>query len=215
MERNMKHIKRILSLVLVFAICVIPMNAEATGKNVTSSMKKSKSVKKIVRDICAYTTCELCERRGTKTKKESLKGYNALSIAAFIGYQNGQYEYTTEEIQKITNNLFGIKPKTSSIPSIDSSKRRWISKSSENITDKPYMYSGGDWGCYQPKYTIKKIIKIKKSVYDITVTNKLHIMDEGKTRTVGTTYMRIKKYSKSPYKYKVTKLKYKGNGSGY
>lgn len=211
----MKCIKRIISLILVFAICTMPVNAEAAGKNVTSSMKKNKSVKKIVRDVCSYTTCELCERRSTKTKKESIKGYNSLSIAAFIGYQNGQYNYTTEEIQNITNNLFGMKPKTSSIPSIDSPKRRWISKSSESMTDKPYMYSGGDWGCHQPKYTIKKVVKIKKGVYDITVTNKLHIMDEGKTRTVGTTYMRIKKYSKSSYKYKVTKLKYKGNGSGY
>lgn len=211
----MKHIKRILSLVLVFAICVIPMNAEAAGKNVTSSMKKNKFIKKIVRDVCSYTTSELCSARSTKTKKESLKGYNALSIAAFIGYENGQYDYTTKEIQKITNNLFGIKPKTSSIPSIDSSKRRWISKSSENITDKPYMYSGGDWGNHEPKYTIKKIIKVKKGVYDITVTNKLNFLEEGKVKNVGTTYMRIKKYSKSSYKYKITKLKYKGNGTGF
>lgn len=215
MEKMMKHIKKLLSIILVFAICITPINAEATGKNVTSSMKKNKAVKKIVRDICTYTTCELCERRSTKTKKESLKGYNALSIAGFIGYQHGQYDYTSKEIQKITNNLFGIKPKTSSIPSLKSSKKKWISKSSCSITKKPYMYSGGDWGCYQPKYAIKKIVKVKKDTYDITVANKLHIMDEGKTRNVGTTYMRIKKYSKSSYKYKVTKLKYKGNGSGY
>ena len=211
----MKCIKRIIALVIVFALCVIPMNAEAAGKNVTSSMKKNKSVKKLVRDICAYTTCELCERKNTKTKKENLKGYNALSIAAFIGYQNGQYDYTSKEIQKITNNLFGIKPKTSSIRSINSSRTRWISKSLKSVTDKPYMYSGGDWGVNQPKYTINKIVKVKKGVYDITVTNKLHIMDEGITRKVGTTYMRIKTYSKSSYKYKVIKLKYKGNGLGY
>lgn len=211
----MKHIKKILSFLLVFAICIIPINAKAAGKNVTSSMKKDKAVKKIVRDICAYTTCELCERRNTKAKNESLKGYNALSIASFVGYQHGQYDYTSKEIQKITNNLFGIKPKTSSIPSVDSAKRRWIAKSSESRTDKPYMYSGGDWGNHEPKYIIQKIIKVKKGVYDITVINKLNFLEEGKVKNVGTTYMRIKTYSKSSYKYKITKLKYKGNGTGF
>ncbi len=211
----MKYFKKFLSFILISAICIMPMNAEAAGKNVTSSMKKDKAIKKIVRDICSYTTCELCEARSTKTKKVSLKGYNALSIAAFVEYQNGRVSYTSKEIQKATNNLFGIKPKTNSIPSIDSPKRRWISKSTGFRADKPYMYSGGDWGAHQPSYTIKKVVKVKKGVYDITVTNKLKILDEGKTRTVGTTYMRIKKYSKSSYKYKITKIKLKGNGSGY
>lgn len=211
----MKHNKKILSFILVFAICILPMNTEAAGKDVTSSIKKDKAVKKIVRDICAYTTSELCSARGTKTKKESLKGYNALSIAAFIGYQHGQFDYTSKEIQKITNNLFGIKPKTSSIPSIDSAKTRWIAKSSESRTNKPYMYSGGDWGNHEPKYTIKRIIKVKKGVYDITVTNKLNFLEKGKVKNVGTTYIRIKKYSKSSYKYKITNLKYKGNGTGF
>ncbi len=47
----MKCFKRILSLVLVITLCAIPMNANATEKNVTSSMKKNKFVKKLVRDI--------------------------------------------------------------------------------------------------------------------------------------------------------------------
>lgn len=213
--RERKYYLRILTLILAFAICTTPVNVSAAGKNVTSSMKKDKSVKKIVRDICSYTTSELCSARSTKTKKESLKGYNALSIAAFIEYQKGRYDYTSKEIQKATNNLFGVKPNTSSIPSLKSSKRRWISKGSKSITDKPYMYSGGDWGDHEPKYTVKKIIKVKKGVYDITITNKLKFLEENKVKNVGTTYMRIKKYSKSSYKYKVTKLKYKGNGTGF
>lgn len=210
----MKCFKRILSLVLVITLCAIPMNANATEKNVTSSMKKNKFVKKLVRDICSSTTCELLETQSTKTKKVKLKGYNALSVAAFIEYQHGRYSYTSKEIQKATNNLFGIKPKTNSIPSINSPKVRWIAKSDgSGSTNKPYIYSGGDWGWTRPLYTIKKIVKVKKGVYDITITNKVHVLDEDKPKKVGTTYMRIKKYSKSSYKYKVTNLKYSKKGS--
>lgn len=66
-------------------------------KNVTNSMKKDKYVKKLVRDILSYATIWLSEWHysGNKTVvKEKLEGYNLLSIAAYVGYQNGKFEFT-------------------------------------------------------------------------------------------------------------------------
>ncbi len=63
----MKCFKRILSLVLVITLCAIPMNANATEKNVTSSMKKNKFVKKLV----YYTILNYLKPKVPKQKKLS------------------------------------------------------------------------------------------------------------------------------------------------
>lgn len=221
----MKTLKQILSLGLVIALCVclLPANAHAAGKNVTASMKKDKNLQELIDGIAICTTSMLCERAGTKqskkTVKEPLKGYNALSIAANVAHQNHENYFTKKDIHKWTYDLFGIKPNIKSIPSYPSyetKKRIWISKSIEtSASHKPYQYCGGDWGIYKPLYTIKKIVKVKKNVYDVTITNKLGSRETPEVKNVGTTYMRVKKNSKSAYKYKITSLKHKGNGIGY
>lgn len=221
----MKKLKQVLNLSLVIALCVclLPVNAHAAGKNVTASMKKDKNLQELVGSIAICTTSMLCEQAGTKqskkTVKETLKGYNALSIAANVAHQNRENYFTKKDIHKWTYDLFGIKPNVKSIPSYPSyetKKRIWISKSIKNSTShKPYQYCGGDWGSYKPLYAIKKIVKVRKNVYDITIINKLESRETPEVKNLGTTYMRVKKNSKSAYKYKITRLKHKGNGIGY
>lgn len=212
----MKRLKRILSIILMLTllVLVVPLNTQAARKNVTVSMKKNKYIKKISRDMASYTSSKLINRSSKKTKKEKLKGYNALSIAGYLGYQHGKDFFTAKEIQKRTYNLFGIRPNTSSIPEWSSSKAKYIVKNSSEHSNKPYEYFGGDWSMMVPKYSIVKVVKIKKNVYDVTIHNKIgYISDEtGKIEEVekiGTTGIQIKKNPKSSYKYKVTRLRYK------
>lgn len=221
----MKHLKKILIMVLALAICVTPVDIYAAGKNVTSSMKQDKNLRKISRDIALYTSAELCNARSKRIITERLNGYNALSIAGYLGVQSYPYRsasysqkhingYTKKDIQKITYDLFGNKPKTNTIPLMTSSKKKWIAKSTYP-SSKPYQYSGGSWGNYVPSYSIKRIVRIKKNVYDITITNGLGLYMSKTKRTVGTTYIRIKKNPRSIYGYNITRLRYKGNGQGF
>ena len=191
----MKQLKQILSLGLVIALCIclLPADAHAAGKNVTSSMKKDKKLKELTACIATCTTSMLCERAGTKksktTVKEALKGYNALSIAANVAHQNKENYFTKKEIHKWTYDLFGIKPDVKSIPgypSYETKKRIWISKNMEtSFSSKPYQYCGGDWGIYKPLYSIKKIVKVKKSVYDLTIINKLGSRENSEVNNVS------------------------------
>lgn len=212
----MKRFKKVLALLLILTLCAAPMETQAAKKNVTASMKKNKYVRKIAKNISLYTNAEMQGRDSGKKKKEKISGYNALSIAGFVGYQNGKYQFTKKEIQRITYNLFGKKPKTSSIPSIESKKRKWIAKtpSSWSNVNKPYVYAGGDWGTYKPLYSISKVVKVKKNVYDVTIINKSGSWENDEVKVLGKTYIRIKKNSKSSYKYKITSLKYKRTYKG-
>lgn len=213
----MKRIRKALMMILVLVLCVCPlMNVEAAGKNVTASMKKNKYVKKISKDMASYTSSKLISGYPKKTKKEKLKGYNALSIAGYVGYQHGKSFFSKKEIQKRTYNLFGIKPKTSTVPTMYSSKAKHLVKRDSDYSSKPYEYFGGDWSSMVPKYSIKKVVKVKKNVYDVTIHNKVGYISDitGKIESVekiGTTVIRIKKNPKSSYKYKVTRMRYKTN----
>lgn len=67
-----------------------------------------------------------------------------------------------------------------SIPSYKSavaSRKKMLGKSIYPAK-KPYQYCGGDWGEGRPLYTIKKIMKVGKNTYDVTVTNKFGVRGE-------------------------------------
>lgn len=210
----MDRLRRILSIILILTLLAPPPSAQAAGENVTASMKMNKYVKKISKDMASYTSSKLINRSSRKTKKEKLKGYNALSIAGYLGYQHGKNFFSAEEIQERTYNLFGIRPNTSSIPKWPSSKVKYIIENSSDYSSKPYKYYGGDWSMMVPKYSIARVIKRRKNVYDVTIYNKIGYISDvtGKIEEVekiGTTVIRIKKNPKSSYRYKVTRLRYK------
>ena len=119
----------------------------------------------------------------------------------------------------MTYNLFGKKADLSKIPgepvyNKSEGYKYWVYYDKR---ERKYYYCGGDWGDYIPSTKIKKIVKIKKDVYDITFTNKLCCLDyeNNRTENMGTTMIRVKANSKSSYKYVIIKLKYKGTGMGY
>ena len=181
-------------------------------KNVTKKLKNDKYIKKISKDMALYV-----DAQEHATRKEVLKGYNALSIAAIVAYQHGKYQFTAKEIQAWTYKLVGIKPDTSCIPDSDSPKCRYIGKryEDEEFEKKPFCYRGGDWGETYPGYKIKKVLKVKKSVYDVEIINlygEYGANGKGTNfESVGKTTIRIVKNSKSSYKYKVKILKYNIN----
>lgn len=153
----------------------------------------------------------------TVKRKEVLKGYNALTIASIVAYQYEKTEFTTKEIQAWTYKLFGIRPDTSCIPDSESPKCKYIGKrfKDEKYTKKPFCYRGGDWSEEHPGYKIKKIMKVKKNVYDVVIINMCGLEgDKGQIEqyhAVGKSYIRIVKNRKSSYKYNVKSYKYNIN----
>lgn len=203
---------------MALTICLCPMQIQAANKDVTKKMKKDKNFCRIIKDITNYS-CGM----GTDGKvKEKLEGYNALSIAGYVGYQKGQSFFMKDEIQKISYDLFGIRPDTKSIPTTESGKARFVAQTENRGVDrilaegKPFKYSGGDWGVNVPKNKIMKVIKVNKTTYKVTVKNRMKQWDRKmKPYTTGITKLRIKKNVQSSYRYIITKLVYKGNGKAY
>ncbi|HCT90226.1 MAG TPA: hypothetical protein DF613_02405 [Lachnospiraceae bacterium] len=193
-------------LALSLSLCFLPADSHAAAKDVTASMKKDKNLKKIVKLIAPYATGQVREK---KKETETFQGYQALSAAANVSYSNGLgSSFTKKEIQKLTYDLFGIKPGTKSIPAFKSSRRKWIAKTPYS-SGKPYVYSGGDWGARKPRYKIQKIQKVKTNVYDVTIINQICYADEnGRIEKIGKTCIRLKKNKKSSYRYTITRLKY-------
>lgn len=160
----MKKVKQIIIIAMVLLLCFGTMPVQAAGKNVTASMKRDRDLNALVRDVNAYTTCELFSNHPKRWKKERVNGYNALSIAGFVGFCHGKAFFSKKEIHKITYDLFGKKPNVKSIPDYSNPRRKFLAKNERNPLDGAYIYGGGDWGDDIPKYKIKKITRIRKGI---------------------------------------------------
>ena len=209
-----RKFKLLTSIILITFVVILNVFVQPVAKAADNDIKQDKYLRKLISDISYYTSCEMASSMKLKTKTEKLKGYNALSISAVVGYCNDMYSFSKNDIQKISYDLFGIKPNISVIPESDSPKVKYIVKNNDD-NYKEFQYSGGEFGMSSPKTKIVKISKVKKNIYDVKIINKIAIYsDDGSIITgvkkVGTTNIRIKKNSKSVYKYNIIKLKYKG-----
>lgn len=211
--------KKFWGLTILLA-CVLflvpPCTVQAANENVTSTMKNKANVRELSGAIANYTT--MCMAESTSAKKISVKlnARTMLSLAAYVAYRtDSEYQYTKKEIQTYAYDLFGKKPGVSKLP-LDTitSTGLCIAKSTQPNT-KPYRYTGGDWGEYKPSYSIKKVMKVGKNLYDVTIANRLGNYSSSKTKKMGTTVIRIKRNKKSSYGFVIKKLSYKGNTRTY
>lgn len=182
----------------------------SSNTDVTSKMKDDEDLKSLITGISNYTCSMLANAASNGKNIIELSNNTMASIAMYISCNKDfKYMINKTELQNAIYNLFGKKANLSTIPR-EPSNNMWVyyDKSS-----KKYIYNGGDWGDYSPKANIKKIEKVKEGVYNIVFSNKLSI--ENRTKSLGTTKIKIKENSKSVYNYIIEQLQYKGNGNGF
>ena len=212
MKKRTKWTCMMLTIIMLFMLSCV---GQAKDINVTKKMSSDAKIKRITRLVAYYTDAEVIQRvKKGKTVKEKMDDANILSMSAYMARSDRKgYQWTKKEIQKIAYKYFGKKPNVSKIPSYKSAKRRWISKRFSRWQKKPYVYAGGDWGCYKPGYNNLKIIQKSSNVYEISFTNIMGSYENSKiSKKIGTTTFQLKKTGKSSYGYIITKLQYKGYG---
>lgn len=183
------------------SLIVTPVSAKAKEKDVTSSMSKNKSLKKLIIRLSIYC---IGDSLGKSTKTITVKNNNKnrLSIAAYVRYHiNQDYDYTKKELSNTVMDLFGKKVKKVQCS-------RYLMKNTYDFYDGDYIYAGGDFGNMQPKYTIEKVVK-KGKIYTAMVSGKIHYSYENATKKKCKITLNIKKCSKSKFKFIATKIKYK------
>lgn len=205
-------------LIAVLTLLLVPSAVQAKSTDVTKKMSSDAKIRRLTRLVAYYTDAEVLQRvKKNQTVKEKMDDANVLSMSAYMGYSDRKgYQWTKKEIQKIAYNYFGKKPNVSKIPAYNSAKRKWISKRHSKWQKKPYIYAGGDWGCYKPGYGNLKIVQKSSKVYEIRFTNIVGSYENSKiSKKVGETTFQLKKTSKSSYGYIITKIQYKGYGLRY
>ena len=201
--------KRVISLLLLAALA-IPMlvgNAFA-ATDVTASMKKKSGVVKLAKYTNSYMVIKQTSEKSHSTKTMTLSNKTKINYIAKTSYDwLGSSSYSSSKVKTRSKNFFGTSVDLSIVPK--TVKSGWYMR---RKTASSYIYTGGDWGNYAPKYSITKITKVKTGVYDVKITNYLYSYDTNAKKKTGVTTMRIKKSSSSYYGYVITSIQYSSTG---
>ena len=195
----------------------------------TNKLKKDKGIQRITRDMCFYASNLYCMYRYTDGVKVNVK-MNATNKFYIVGMlttscyhkynEEGSRNFIVEGesvmrapidmkfMSKLYQKLFGSKLNISKVEQ----------KNGDLIIRGKKCYAIlGDFGVSSPTYSISKITKVGKNTYSIKAKN---IMKTSKAwmenspektgrKTIGTTWITVKKDKSAPYGYKVIKFSYK------
>ena len=216
-----KFAKTIL-LCTIFAFMVLCNSSQVlAAKDVTSKLKNDKGIKWLTKNLTYYGVIEH-ERGNITNKKKTVKmdATNKYSIAAILAANKyNKYDYNDYKNHKYKDNSLWM-PKLNTgyannlykkLYGSDVNFTKVKSKSGYILRSGNKCYVAcGDFGAVLPKYSIKKITKNKKGIYNITAKVKLKYDDPdwNTTLTVGTMWITVKKDKKAAYGYKVKKLSY-------
>ena len=203
--------RRLMALLtaLVLMVSVAPVHA-AAATNVTKKMSGDSDLKQISKMFAAYTTAmNLSGNVSEKQIKVPLDDANQLSISAFVRYNyKDDFGYTAGELKKETKNLFGRAAKANVLKKADHNSLL-VCESEGQFVNDPYVYCGGDFSDCIPKYKIKKVVQIKKNMYQIEIQNKMSIYGEKGSEDMGRTILKVQKDKTSEYGYIVKDVMYR------
>ncbi len=210
---------------LITWLLVITMSISTmAASDVTSSMKKNKGIKQLVRRTNLYLDGYVLEGLSLLQEKNSseskiasksiaitLDNWMKWNIVAQSLRASNAFPASAARTKKEYINLFGGKPNIKAIPSM----KRFVKMRTHSNTGSEkyiiykragkYNYGGGDYGEQLPLHKIKNITKIKAGTYAVTYKSSLENPYNHFTATgiydLGEVTLKIKKSSKSDYNY--------------
>lgn len=194
---------------LILLVSVVPVHA-AAATNVTKKMSGDSDLKQVSKMFAAYTTAmNLSGSVSGGQIDVPLNDANQLSISAFVRYNyKDDFGFTAGELKKETKNLFG-KVVNANVLKKTTQADLLVCTSSDQFVSEPYMYCGGDFSDCIPKYKIKKIVQLKKNLYQVEIQNKMGIYGEKGSEDMGSTILKVKKDKSSEYGYVVKDIMYR------
>ena len=192
------------------ALPVLTIQTEAASKDVTKQMSSNKDLKQVCKMMAAYTTAmNISDKASEQETKLAMSDADKLSIAAFVRYNyKDDFGYTKKELKAESKALFGKAAGTGMIKNAKNADLL-VCAADKKYVAEPFMYCGGEFGDCIPKYKIKKVIRIKKNVYQVEIENRLGVYGEKGSVKAGTTTLKVKKAKTSGYGYNVKGIKYR------
>lgn len=204
-----KHSKSLCLFLMAVTLCLslVPVQAQAAAPKKTNA-----GIRKICRTVNYYLYIDNQYGGSRTTRTIQLTPQRRVSIAAMGTYifYNSKVQYkdtistnshsyvrvNTSFVRKYYRNLFG---KSLNV------KKKLTDRYSRVQNGKVYSIAG-DAGLETPMYKIQSIRSLGKGKYRITMKNRVRYDDDNTVSTVGTTWITVKKTSKSSYGYAIQQI---------